>query len=134
MMRESLSTYVFAGGKGTRMGFSASQSKLLLPLRADGVAVPLVVVVVRQLFLDGTRTVLVAGHAADMVETAVQGWCPCVEFLRLPWSDDPSRCIRTVGVPDRGPQGSPRLTRFSLRTSSRQEGRSISRVFHGFRS
>jgi hypothetical protein len=78
------------------MGLSALQSKLLLPLRADGVVVPLVVVVVRQLFLDWTRTVLVTGHAADMVEAAVRAWCPRVEFLRLPWTDDPSRCIRTV--------------------------------------
>jgi hypothetical protein len=31
-----------------------------------------------------------------MVEAVVRAWCPRVEFLRLPWTDDPSRCIRTV--------------------------------------
>jgi hypothetical protein len=63
------------------MGLPASQSKLLLPLRAGGVVLPLVVIAVRRLFLDRARAVLVAGHAADMVEAAVRGcvrvWSSC---------------------------------------------------------
>lgn len=78
------------------MGLPGSRSKLLLPVRADGVATPIVVVVVRQLSSEGARIVLVSGHAADMVEPAVGAWFPQVEFLRLPWADDPSRCICSV--------------------------------------
>ncbi|HWD08405.1 MAG TPA: hypothetical protein VHA57_04845 [Actinomycetota bacterium] len=64
-MEETSCTYVFAGGKGTRMDLPGSQSKLLLPLWADGIATPLVVVVVRQLFSEWARIILVSGHAGE---------------------------------------------------------------------